>query len=218
MRVDNQPYLTREQERTASAETLILSHGRLVVKMAVRFARYGLDAEDLAQEGRIGLMHAARKFDPTKGFRFSTYAAWWVRERMMEAVFRGSSLVRPSTAVSVRARFFRDGRRQDLSLDAPLSEGGGTLGHTLICPAPLPDALAAAAIDGDLRVKALRRAICSLSERDATIITGRHLAEPKLTLDDLGVQLGLSKERVRQLETRALERLRAALIKELDHE
>lgn len=214
MRGDGQIYLTKDEERTASRALLVLSHKPFAAKMAARFARrYGLDVEDLYQEGQIGLILAADKFDPSKGWRFATYARWWVFDRLVEAAFRGQSIVRPSTGMKARAGFFRSIRYRDVSLDAPAPNGEGSLADTFACPAPRPDEIVEATLDGAARSAALHRAIDAMPARDIDIITSRFLTEPKQSLEEIGARLGLSKERVRQLEEKALGKLRKELVR-----
>jgi RNA polymerase sigma-32 factor len=111
------PILTAEQEfeyGTRFAETgdkeaakmLIQSHLRLVAKMAGKFRNYGLPTVDLVSEGNLGLMQAVKKFDPKKGFRFATYAMWWIRAYMQEYILRSWSLVKIGTTLAQKKLFF----------------------------------------------------------------------------------------------------------------
>ena len=111
------PMLTPEREREvaiawrsvqdrAALDALVGSHLRLVIKIARGFAGYGLPLADLVAEGNIGLMQAANKFDPERGFRFSTYAMWWIRAAIQEYVLRSWSLVKIGTTGAQRTLFF----------------------------------------------------------------------------------------------------------------
>ncbi|MBM3579489.1 MAG: RNA polymerase sigma factor RpoH [Alphaproteobacteria bacterium] len=111
------PLLTLEEEKlyaTRFAETgdkeaakmLIQSHLRLVVKMASKYRRYGLPVTDLIAEGNLGLIHATKKFDPYKGFRFSTYAMWWIRAFIQDYILRSWSLVKIGTTSAQKKLFF----------------------------------------------------------------------------------------------------------------
>lgn len=111
------PILTAEEELkygTKFAETgdkeaakmLIQSHLRLVAKMAGKFRNYGLPLVDLVSEGNVGLMQAVKKFDPKKGFRFATYAMWWIRAYMQEYILRSWSLVKIGTTLAQKKLFF----------------------------------------------------------------------------------------------------------------
>lgn len=111
------PLLTEEEEfeyakrvyenhDKEAAKMLIQSHLRLVVKMAGKFKNYGLSPRDLVAEGNLGLMQAVKKFDPYKGFRFSTYAMWWIRAFMQDYVLRSWSLVKIGTTAAQKKLFF----------------------------------------------------------------------------------------------------------------
>jgi len=89
-----------------AAKMLVQSHLRLVVKMASKFKNYGLPITDLVSEGNIGLIQAVKKFDPEKGFRFSTYAMWWIRANMQEYILRSWSLVKIGTTLAQKKLFF----------------------------------------------------------------------------------------------------------------
>ncbi len=115
--VQKMPYLTAQEEYDygmkvkekndrEAAKMLVQSHLRRVVKMAMKFKRYGLPTVDLISEGNLGLIHAVKKFDPTKGFRFATYAMWWIRAQLQEYVLRSWSLVKIGTTVAQKKLFF----------------------------------------------------------------------------------------------------------------
>jgi len=89
-----------------AAKMLVQSHLRLVVKMATKFKNYGLPITDLVSEGNVGLIQAVKKFDPEKGFRFSTYAMWWIRAYIQEYVLHSWSLVKIGTTVAQKKLFF----------------------------------------------------------------------------------------------------------------
>ena len=98
--------LVFEEHDKEAAKMLIQSHLRLVVKMAGKFKNYGLSPRDLVAEGNLGLMQAVKKFDPYKGFRFSTYAMWWIRAFMQDYVLRSWSLVKIGTTLAQKKLFF----------------------------------------------------------------------------------------------------------------
>jgi len=111
------PLLTAEEEKTyairfaktgdkEAAKMLIQSHLRLVVKMASKYRNYGLPITDLIAEGNLGLIHATKKFDPHKGFRFSTYSMWWIRAFMQDHILRSWSLVKIGTTAAQKKLFF----------------------------------------------------------------------------------------------------------------
>lgn len=259
------PLLEREREyalarswledgEEAALHELIRSHMRLVLALARRFRNYGLPMADLVQEGHVGLMEAAARFQPEREVRFSTYATWWIRAAIQDYVLRNWSIVRGGTSSGQKALFFnlrriraqieRTGGDQssaemhrsvavalgvavedvarmdarlgasDISLNAPLSgedAHGAERMEQLVASDPLPDEQAAEDIDTERRRTWLRAALKELSDRERRIIAARRLTEDGVTLEALGARFGISKERVRQIENRAMEKLRASL-------
>src|SRR5690348_11041548 len=131
-----EPLLTRDHEfelahrwrtggDTAALHELVRAYTRLVVSIAARFRHYGLPVGDLVQEGNVGLMQAAARFEPERGVRFSTYASWWVRSAMQDYVLRNWSIVRTGTTAAQKSLFFNlrrlRARIEGLS-PAPLSD------------------------------------------------------------------------------------------------
>ncbi len=212
---------------------------------------------DLVQEGNIGLMQAAARFDIEREVRFSTYASWWIRASIQDYVLRNWSIVRTGTTSAQKSLFFNlrrlrakiddtgnnamtqearifvanelgvrledvelmEGRLSgsDRSLNAPLSEQeeGGNLEwqDMLVCDQPLQDETVSQSLDGDVRRQWIRDALSQLSQREYTIIIERRLKDETITLEKLGKKLGISKERVRQIEHQALGKLKDMLIK-----
>ena len=264
----NAPFLAREEEHDlalrwkdgadeAALHRLAQSHMRLVIAIAARFRNYGLPMQDLIQEGHVGLLEAAARFEPSREVRFSTYATWWIRASIQDYILRNWSIVRGGTSSAQKALFFNlrrlraqlsqtmgsgvgsaaihqhiaqavgvsvadvavmDARlsANDMSLNAPSFEGDGQnsserLDH-LPDAAPPPDEVVGEAIDSDRRVRWLRDVLHVLSQRELDIIRARRLDEDQATLESLGARLGISKERVRQIESRAIEKLRKALV------
>ncbi len=232
---------------------LITAYLRLVVAMAARFRHYGLPLSDLVQEGNVGLMQAAARFEPEREVRFSTYASWWIRSAMQDFVLRNWSIVRTGTTSAQKALFFNLRRLRarigdvgdavmsaeassrvakalrvpareveamaarlsapDRSLNAPLTEDGDGEWQDMIADESAdPEQRVMAAHDGAARVDLVWAALDDLSERERLIIRERKLEEEAVTLEALGERLGISKERVRQIEGNALEKLRRALI------
>jgi len=262
------PYLERDEEQALALawkdhhdqearNKIAMAHMRLVISMASKFRNFGLPMSDLVQEGHIGLLEAAARFEPSREVRFSTYASWWIRASMQDYVLRNWSIVRGGTSSAQKALFFNlrrlraklaQGDRQltaravheeiasalgvsladvqtmdarlssnDASLQAPISQGdadGGERLDLLACDAPLPDEQVSEIIDQERRRMWLSHALRKLNEREMKIIRARRLSEDSATLEELGADLGISKERVRQIETRALEKLRVALVAE----
>ena len=97
----------RENDDHRAMHELVLAYGRLVVSAASKYRHYGLSLGDLIQEGNIGLMQAARRFEPERGFRFSTYAAWWIRASIQDHILRNWSIVRTGTTAAHKSLFFR---------------------------------------------------------------------------------------------------------------
>lgn len=246
----------REQQDRAALDRLTRAHMRLVIAIAGRFRNYGLAATDLVQEGHIGLMEAAARFEPSREVRFSTYATWWIRASIQDFVLRNWSIVRGGTSSAQKALFFNlrrlrqhiqreegdnpsldvqariaetlgvsrrdvvqmEGRLSgpDLSMSAPVhdDESGASSdrGDFFADPNPLPDEIVGNVMDEERRQSWLNSALTVLSERELRILRERRLNEESETLEALGDKLGISKERVRQIETRALEKLKKALI------
>ncbi|WP_224007994.1 RNA polymerase factor sigma-32 [Aureimonas sp. SA4125] len=260
------PYLEREEEYDLAVKwkenrdqdalhKITQAHMRLVISMASKFRHFGLAMNDLIQEGHVGLLEAAARFEPEREVRFSTYATWWIRASIQDYILRNWSIVRGGTSSAQKALFFNlrrlrarlsqgseslsgsamyreiatalkvsesdvalmDSRLSgpDSSLNAPLIEdesGSSDRQDFLVAKDPLPDEMVSTSIDDERRVTWLRSALDVLSERELKIIRERRLQDEGATLEALGSKLGISKERVRQIETRALEKLRAALL------
>lgn len=249
------PLLTPEREQQlgqawsergdeAALAELVDAHRRLAVATAMKYRGYGLPLADLIQEGSLGLMQAAERFDPSRGVRFATYAIWWVRAAIQAYVLRNWSMVRLGTTTADKTLFFRlrrlkeraggetaEERRQtiadDLQVDAdvveamanrlsapdqsvnvPLTEDGlGEWQDLLVDDAPSPEEHVARQNDSAMRARWLKAALGTLPERERRIIEARHLRDQAVTLNELGEDMGISKERVRQLERRAITRL-----------
>jgi RNA polymerase sigma-32 factor len=220
--------------------------------MASRFRHYGLPISDLVQEGCVGLMQAAARFEPEREVRFSTYASWWIRSAMQDFVLRNWSIVRTGTTSAQKSLFFNLRRLRarigdvgegtlspaararvahalgvpehdvdtmaarlsapDRSLNAPLTdEGDGEWQDMLADEGADPEAETMYAHDNAARADLVRDALRDLSERERLIIKERKLEDEAVTLEALGERLGISKERVRQIEGAALAKLRRAL-------
>jgi len=111
----------REHANRAAADRLVKSHLRLVVKLAVNYRGYGLPIAELISEGNIGLMQAVERFEPDKGFRFATYAAWWIKAAIRQYIIRSMSLVKMGTTTNQRRLFFN--LRKAKSRISALDEG-----------------------------------------------------------------------------------------------
>ena len=248
----------REERDQAALDRLTSAHMRLVIAIAARFRNFGLPMGDLIQEGHVGLLEAAARFEPDREVRFSTYATWWIRASIQDYILRNWSIVRGGTSSSQKSLFFNlrrlrarlaqssdqrprraifaeianalgvsvgdvevmDSRLSapDTSLNAPLHEADESNTSNrqdfLVDDAPLPDETVGDEVDRERRTIWLRSALTVLNERELRIVRERRLRDEGATLEQLGESLGISKERVRQIENRALEKLREALLRD----
>ncbi|MCF8506089.1 MAG: RNA polymerase factor sigma-32 [Caulobacter sp.] len=245
----------RDDADDEALQELTGAYMRLVIAMAAKFRRYGLPMADLVQEGAVGLMQAADRFDPDRGVRFSTYAGWWVRAAMQDFVLRNWSIVRTGTTASGKSLFFKlrglrarlgdlEGRLTgeartkiaaelgveegeveamaarmggpDRSLDAPIT-GDGEEDFLGLLPdeRDRPDQVVEATLDGERRHGLIGRSMAKLTPRERSVIEARRLVDDPVTLEALGVQMGVSKERVRQIEQAALAKMRASIEREV---
>ncbi len=240
-----------------AAEKLVASHLRMVVSVAYDFKNYGIPVGDLIASGNMGLMQAVQKFDPEKGFRFSTYAMFWVRAEIYETILNNWSIVKIGTSANQKRVFFNLARAKralgimdnnmsdeqtkqvaeylnvpendvkrmatrigarDVSLNAPAhnNEEGSTdiLSNLADARTNIEDSLERL----EFRRKGyelLRKHLEALPERDREILKARRLVEPVATLEVLSQKYGISRERVRQIEERAYNKLRDAILKEV---
>jgi RNA polymerase sigma-32 factor len=243
----------REQGDADAAHKLVTSHLRLVVKIAVGYRGYGLPVSEIISEGNVGLMQAAKRFDPQQGFRFATYAMWWIKAAIHEYILRSWSLVKIGTTANQKKLFFN--LRKAKSKIAALEEGdmhpdqvkliaqrlGVTerdvvemnrrLGGDVSLNAQMRDdpdsgewqdwlvdegsadqeSRVVESEESENRKKALAEALSVLNARERRIFEARRLAEDPSTLEDLASAFGISRERVRQIEVRAFQKVQRAV-------
>jgi len=231
-----------------AARRLVGSHLRLVVKIAKGFRGYGLPLADLIAEGNIGLMRGLRRFDPDRGVRLSTYAAWWIRAEIQDYIMRSQSLVKMGTTATQKKLFFNlrrlkgrlgefgDGdlalestaaiaaalevptdevvsmnrrlQASDQSLNAAIGfDMDAEWQDRLVDESPDPETILAERDELDHRSALLERSLRELDERERDILRRRKLQDEPLTLEDLSRRYGVSRERIRQIEARAMEKL-----------
>ncbi len=252
--------LTREEEHELAvrayedgdreaAEKLVLSNLRLVVKIALDYRRVWTNLLDLVQEGNVGLMQAVKRYDPYRGVKFSSYAAYWIRAYLLKYLIDHIRIVRVGTSRAERKLFFRLNktrrelesagfrpepkllaekldvkeadvidferrmRESDLSLDAPISPDGDA--------AAFGDFIAAegASVETEVGEGQLRRTLHDhvdkfsehIDERELRILRDRILSEDPKTLQEIGEEFSLTRERVRQIEKRLVQKLRSYL-------
>jgi RNA polymerase sigma-32 factor len=239
----------RDHQDELALHRLVMAYSRLVVSVASKFRHYGLPVGDLIQEGNIGIMQAANRFDPDREVRFSTYSVWWIRASIQDYVLRNWSIVRTGTTSAHKSLFFKlrrlrarigeadggalttDGREQiaqsigvsvndvqhmemrmsgaDASLNATVGENSdNSIQDFLVDDRPNPEQSAMMATDAVTLSSWLKDALDDLSDRERLIIQRRRLEEEGSTLEQLGFDFGVSKERIRQLEARAFNKIR----------
>jgi len=247
-----QHYVKTQDVRTAAR--LVTANLRLVVKLAYEYRRAYKNIMDLIQEGNIGLMQAVKRYDPYRGVKLSSYAAWWIRAYILRFILNNWRLVKLGTTQAQRKLFFNlnkekaklsalgiepsaaeIARRLDVeekevidmdrrlssgeaSLDAPVGDTDGRAVSRLeLMPSATtgPDSALEAREMGEIVHERLSRFRDTLKGKDVVIFDKRMAAEEPLTLQQLGDEFGISRERVRQLEARLTTKLRQYLKEEL---
>jgi RNA polymerase sigma-32 factor len=241
----------RENGDRDAANELVTSHLRLAAKVAMGYRGYGLPISEIISEGNVGLMHALNRYEPERGFRFATYAIWWIRASIQDYILRSWSLVKIGTTSNQKKLFFKlrsaknkiaafesgdlhpdqvaliatnlDVSHQDViemnrrlagdkSINAPVREDGeaGEWQDHLVDESPSPEALLVEQDENDYQRKALTAAVDVLDDRERRIFEARHLVDEPKTLEDLAEQFNVSRERIRQIDVRAFEKVRKA--------
>ena len=241
----------REYGDRNAADQLVASHLRLAAKIAMGYRGYGLPVSEMISEGNVGLMQALNRFEPEKGFRFATYAMWWIRACIQDYILRSWSLVKIGTTTNQKRLFFKlrsakskiaalesgdlhpdqvasiaqsldvtdqdvvDMNRRlggDKSINAPIHNDGetGEWQDHLVDQSPSPEAIIVEQDEKEHRREALIAAIDVLDDRERSIFEARLLADEPPTLEELSEKFKVSRERIRQIEARAFEKVRKA--------
>jgi RNA polymerase sigma-32 factor len=257
IQINQFPLLTQEEEfqfaakyrkynDIEAAQKLITSNLRFVVKVAFEYKSYGVKLPDLIQEGNIGLMMAVKKFNPYKGYRFISYAIWWIRAYIQNYIIKTWSLVKIGTTQAQKKLFYKIGKvrkalesggedekkydllandldvakkdiiemeqrmsSRDISLDTPFDEGQELTPLDLLREeTPNQEEAIAQAEEKEIQEREVLNAMKRLSEKEAYVIKNRIMADSPLTLQEIGNHLKLSRERVRQIESEALRKLK----------
>ena len=247
-----QRYVKTQDVRTAAR--LVTANLRLVVKLAYEYRRAYKNIMDLIQEGNIGLMQAVKRYDPYRGVKLSSYAAWWIRAYILRFILNNWRLVKLGTTQAQRKLFFNLNKEKaklsalgieptaaeiasrlhveekevidmdrrlssgEASLDAPVGDTDGRAVSRLeMMPSLLggPDTALEAREMGELVNDSLAKFRETLKGKDVIIFDKRMRAEDPLTLQELGDEFGISRERVRQLEARLTMKLRVYLKEQL---
>lgn len=236
-----------DQDEKALAK-IVSAYGKLVVSIAVRFKHYGLPLNDLIQEGNLGLLYAAKRFDPERNVRFSTYSKWWIRAFIQDFVLRNWSIVRTGSTTSQKILFFNLRRLKNqlshLSNELMSHEQQTEIADTLhvslhdviemenrlinhdfsLSMTPTnseeewltsikderltPEEQTTFLENSRIHSQWIEKAMQVLNPREVYIIIQRRLNHSPETLENIGKTLGITKERVRQLELRALRKMK----------
>jgi len=253
------PVLTRDKEKelgvryletedVEAAYTLVTSNLKLVIKIALEYRRLWREIVDLIQEGNVGLMQAVKKYDPYRGVRFSSYAAWWIRAYIIRYIMNNTRMVKIGTTQAQRTLYFQLGKERerlrqmgiepdskaiakslklkeseveemsmrlstgDLSLEAKRGHDGDySLYDTIPALEPDTESRVADAEAKSIYLEKLSEFVGTLADRDRKIFTMRWMKDEPLTLQQVGEKLGITRERVRQLESRIIKNLREYL-------
>jgi len=257
MQINQIPLLSQEEEfelavrykkhnDIEAVHKLITSNLRFVVKVAFEYKSYGIKILDLVQEGNIGLMMAVKKFDPYKGYRFISYAIWWIRAYIQNFIIKNWSLVKIGTTQAQKKLFYKIGKvrkaleanqekekkyeliandlavakediiemeqrmsARDLSLDAPFDDSQELSHFDLLREtSPNQEDVLGDEEEREILEKQVKDAMNGLNDKEEYVIKNRIMADSPLTLQEIGDHLKLSRERVRQIESEALKKLK----------
>ena len=235
-----------------SAEKLVVSHLRLVAKIAMGYKGYGLPLNEMISEGNVGLMQAVKKFEPEKGFRLATYAMWWIKASIQEYILRSWSLVKIGTTTAQKKLFFNlkkiknqiaptsEGDLKDehvsqiakkldvdesevvsmnrrlagkeKSLNAQIGEEGDEWQDWVVDKEMDQELKFAQKEEMDQRKDLLKDSIKILNDREKEILYARRLNEDPTTLENLSKKYKISRERIRQIENKAFEKVQKHML------
>ncbi|MDZ5762248.1 RNA polymerase sigma factor RpoH [Candidatus Cyrtobacter comes] len=242
-KVSEFPLLSKEEEDVLAkkfksdgdvkaAHMLVTSHLRLVVKIALTFRSYNVSMQDAISEGNIGLMRAVRGFDYSLGNRLSTYAMWWIKAAIQSYILRCWSALKVGSSTLQKRLFFSLGKIEDMEKRAKgvsvkdmelagpntvsymgdlIGDDQLTVGDTISDDTDCEN-FVLDKIDNFKNKKKLEGALVTLSTRERDILVNRY-SETPMTLGELGEKYSISKERVRQIESRAITTIRDEILK-----
>jgi RNA polymerase sigma-32 factor len=240
----------RKHNDIEAAQKLITSNLKFVVKIVFEYKSYGIKLLDLIQEGNIGLMMAVKKFNPHKGYRFISYAVWWIRAYIQNFIVKTWSLVKIGTTQAQKKLFYKIGKvrkaleanqenekkyellandldvakediiemeqrmsSKDISLNTPFDEGHDLTPLDLLQEeSPNQEEAFGQEEEKKIREREVDGAMKRLNEKEVYVIKNRIMADSPLTLQEIGDYLKLSRERVRQIESEALKKLKKEFI------
>ncbi len=258
--ISNYPVLSRKEEYELAmkykkdgdleaARKLVTSNLKFVVSVSNEYKNYGFNTMDIIQEGNVGLMHAVKGFDPTKGYRLISYAVWWIKAYMRNYIIKSWSLVKVGTTQAQRKLFYKlrsaknelakdnlsaedykelaeklnvsdkaviemDQRMggKDLSLDAGIKSDNEMSHLDFLADAEVnQEDLLTKTQETELVRDGMEDALEKLKDRERYIIEERVLSDEPKTLDELGTKFNISRERVRQIESAALKKIKGVL-------
>ena len=230
--VNRIPLLSKEEEletaklaakgNKAAAEKLVTSNLRFVIMVAKKYQGKGLPLQDMISEGNMGLLNAAKHFDAEKGYRFITYAVWWVRQAIIKAIHEKGRMIRLPSNKSrelARAESGLDSNSKELeliahdvlSLDEPLSRNDDTVTMKDFIQDELGNSPIEHAANNILKEE-LEMILNTLEERSAEVLRCRYGlgGTAPMTLSEVGDRYQLSRERIRQIENRAISQLESS--------
>lgn len=244
---DEEANLAKKMKKgdSLARERLVLGNLRFVVSVAKQYQNHGLTLGDLINEGNVGLVKAAACFDETKGFKFISYAVWWIRQSILQAIAENARLIRlPLNKISMinkvnkyytelEQKYQREPTAEEIaeemnvssddvkenmkiavkpvSMDAPLSEEGEPISlHDVYIPADSVQELPETKLNKDSLKKDIERSLSVLSEREAAILNMYYglCGYPPMSLEEIGINFGLTSERVRQVKNKSIRKLK----------